>query len=260
MLAKAIKAVVRETFPQSFQRSQEALTRYRLNRVTRLLARRHGLVVQSGPFKGMKYVSHAICSSLAPKLLGSYEAELHEALTQIIGADYETVIDIGCAEGYYAVGLALQLPNARMFAFDIDSRARELCKALARTNDVSERVSVEGECGYERLQTLTSSRALVVCDCEGCELGLLDPSLIPGLRTSDLLVELHDMVDPSISKTIVERFAPTHEITLIDSADRNPSLFPALKDFSPATQRTAVAEFRGEMMQWAYMRARAFAD
>ena len=256
MLGSAIKGIVSKTFPQTYQRGQAVLTQYRLNRVTRSLERHHGLVVQSGPFEGMKYVSEAICSSLAPKLLGSYEAELHEALTEIIAADYETVIDIGCAEGYYAVGLALHLPKARMYAFDIDSRARDLCKALAMTNDVSERVSVEGECDHKRLQTLTNGRSLIVCDCEGCELGLLDPSLVPGLKASDLLVELHDMVDPSISKTIVERFAPTHEITLIDSAERNPSLFPALQRYSPATQRTAVSEFRGAMMQWAYMRVR----
>ena len=72
---------------------------------------------QSGPFAGMSCISEAICSSLVPKLLGSYESELHQVLNQILETDYQNVIDIGCAEGYYAVGLALRLPNARVYAW-----------------------------------------------------------------------------------------------------------------------------------------------
>jgi hypothetical protein len=157
------------------------------------------------------------------------------------------------------VGLANRLPNAKVYAFDIDAHARELCKTLAEQNGVSARVSVAGECDHKGLQVLTGSRVLVVCDCEGCELGLLDPELVPGLKESDLLVELHDMVDPSITPTLMSRFRPTHDITLIDATERDPSQFADLKKFSPATQRTAVAEFRDAQMQWAYMRAKKFA-
>jgi hypothetical protein len=225
-----------------------------------VLARKHGLIVLGGPFKGMKYLSEAVCSSLTPKLLGSYEGELHEALTQIIDTDYETIVDIGCAEGFYAVGLALRLPHAQVHAFDIDAHARELCKTLAIANEVSERVSVAGECDHKGLEALTGGRVLIVCDCEGCELGLLDPAGAPGLKTCDLLVELHDMVDARITPTLIDRFTPTHDITLIDASERDPSRFPELKDFSLATQRTALAEFRDAQMQWAWMRAKTRAD
>jgi len=258
MLKRVIRTLA-GTFPRTYRRSQEALTRYRLKLVSRSLARQHGFVVLSGPFEGMKYLSEAVCSSLTPKLLGSYEAELHDALNEIIATDYDSVVDIGCAEGFYAVGLAMRLPNAKVYAFDIDAHARELCKTLAEQNGVSARVSVAGECDHKGLQVLTGSRVLVVCDCEGCELGLLDPELVPGLKESDLLVELHDMVDPSITPTLMSRFRPTHDITLIDATERDPSQFADLKKFSPATQRTAVAEFRDAQMQWAYMRAKKFA-
>jgi SAM-dependent methyltransferase len=260
MLSNRIKNVVRKTFPKKYQLAQEALRRYRLKHVTRVLARKHGLVVLTGPFQGMKYLSEAVCSSLTPKLLGSYESELHEALAQIIAADYETVVDIGCAEGFYAVGLALRLQHARVYAFDIDARARELCRELAAINQVSERITIQGECDHKGLQALLGSPALIVSDCEGCELGLLDPALVPGLKTSDLLVELHDMFDDRITPTLMARFCPTHDITLIDSAERDPSLFPELKDFSLLMQRTAVAEFRHAQARWAYMRAKRVSD
>lgn len=252
-----LKAGLQRTFPEAYRTLQETLTDYRLKRVTRLIERQNGLVVQSGPFAGMTYVSEAICSSLVPKLLGSYEAELHAVLAEVFARNYETVIDIGCAEGYYAVGAALRLPQARVVAFDINERARELCLRLAQANKVGDRVQVEGECSHERLRRLITTRTLIICDCEGCELQLLDPALVPELRNSDLVLELHDMIDARITPTTLARFNATHEITLIDAVERDPGAFPILKKFSPLTQRAAVAEFRGATMQWSYMSAKA---
>jgi hypothetical protein len=53
-----------------------------------------------------------------PKLLGCYEQELHPALNRAIDTDYGVILNIGCAEGYYPVGLARVLPTAHVIAFD----------------------------------------------------------------------------------------------------------------------------------------------
>ena len=63
------------------------------------------------------------------------------------------------------------------------------------------------------------------------------------------------MIDPAITPTIRCRFSETHEITLIPVEDRDPSAFPALRGFDLLTQRTALAEFRDEPLQWAFMRS-----
>jgi hypothetical protein len=256
MLVDSLKTILRNSLPGPYRSLQESLANRRLRRVSRMIEDECGLVVQSGPFAGMAYVSEAVCSSLVPKLLGSYEAELHEVLAEILTRDYETVIDVGCAEGYYAVGLALGLPRARVHAFDIDARARKLCTSLAQANKVADRVIVAVECDHEKLNKLICGSTLIVCDCEGCELQLLDPKFAPAILKSDLLVELHDMIVPNITPTILSRFAATHEITLVDAEERNPNDFPLLKDFDQLTQRTAVAEFRDGQMQWGYLRAR----
>jgi hypothetical protein len=254
MLTESLKPLLRRALPGPYGSVQSTLATYRSKRVVRALVKQYGLVVQAGPFAGMSYVTQAVCSTLAPKLLGSYEAELHDVLARICATDYETIIDVGCAEGYYAVGLALRLPQARVHAFDIDARARQLCATMAQANNVSAQVAIEGACTHERLQALTQgARTLVVCDCEGYELELLQPERVPGLRTSDLLVELHDMIDPRITPAITARFAATHEITLLDSVERDPNAYPALKDFNLLTRRVAISEFRDGPMQWAFM-------
>lgn len=82
---------------------------YVLRRKTMMIVKeRFGdLVVKSGPFRGLQYiVAESICSALVPKLLGSYESELHETLERLLCNDYDLVLDIGCAEGFYAVGIA----------------------------------------------------------------------------------------------------------------------------------------------------------
>jgi hypothetical protein len=59
----------------------------------------------------MAYIPQAVGSALIPKLLGCYEAELHGVIACALNTTYDTIIDIGCAEGYYAVGLALHFPD-----------------------------------------------------------------------------------------------------------------------------------------------------
>ena len=89
-----------------------------------------------------------------PKLVGSYEAELHGVIEQIVATDYQVVVDVGCAEGYYANGLARRLPSARVYAFDTDPEARHLCEAMAALNGVEKRVIVGGKCEPDDLNAL----------------------------------------------------------------------------------------------------------
>jgi hypothetical protein len=50
--------------------------------------------VLDGPFAGMRYVPRAAGSSLLPKLLGSYEAELHGIVAVVINSDYRKIVDV----------------------------------------------------------------------------------------------------------------------------------------------------------------------
>ncbi len=255
-LAEGLKKSLHRASPRLYSRLQEAWTSYRVDKITRAIVGRHGLVVQQGPFAGMQYVHKAAGSSLLPKLLGCYEAELHETIAEVFSFKYTRIVDIGCAEGYYAVGLAVQLPDVEVFAFDIDAKARELCVEMAVVNCVADRVFVAGECGSQHLDTLIKDRTLVICDCEGCELNLLDPNVVPSLSSCDVLVELHDFIHRTISSTILSRFSSTHNISLIVSQDRNPDAYAELRDLSDWDKRVAVAEFREERMQWAFMKSR----
>lgn len=241
---------------------ERVLRQLGLPRLLRAYSARYGFVVRSGPFAGMKYAPRAVGSALIPKLVGSYESELHGVISRILATPYDTIVDIGCAEGYYAVGLALRIPGARVFAFDIDPLGRRLCRAMARANGVAGRVTIAGRCDANTLQARLDGkrrRALVMCDCEGCEMDLLRPERTFALRAADLLIELHDGVDPAISRVVPERFAQTHDLTLVPAAtSQDPARWPDLDFLGDADRRLAVSELRhGPQQQWAYLTVRS---
>ena len=114
--------------------------------LTRAVVRRTGQSVASGPFRGMKYVADGVGSVYYPKLLGVYERELHPVIEAIHSLGPDRIIDIGAAEGYYAVGLAMSNPKAIVTAFEQESDGQELIRDMAARNGVVDRVHVLGRC------------------------------------------------------------------------------------------------------------------
>ena len=193
-----------------------------------LTKKQTGRRVRSGPFEGMSYLDVSQGSCYIPKLLGIYERELHAVVEDLIASQPETVIDLGAAEGCYAVGLARRLPEARVVAFEMEERGRTAMAAMAAMNGVTDRVEVRGKCEADDLSDVLaeSKSPSLICDVEGYEDVLLDPAAVPSLAAARILVELHDFISPGLYEKITERFLPTHVVERIWQADRNISEFP----------------------------------
>ena len=215
-------------------------------------------VVQSGPFQGMQFHSQAAEGCYIPKLLGCYEEELHPLIRHISEQKlYDRIINVGCAEGYYAIGLARCLPEATVLAFDINPKAQESCKQLAALNQVGERVIVGGRVSQQDWPGLIDERVLIVSDCEGAEYELLDPLQCPDLLRADFLIELHGVDSkPELAEALLNRYRDTHEIQMIGHGGRNPSQYNELNRQKHLDQLLAVWEFRGGPTPWAYLRVK----
>ena len=214
----------------------------------------YGLSVASGPFAGMTLLAEASWGDgdLSPKLLGCYEAELHPAIAKAVSRNPTAVVNIGCAEGYYAVGIARALPRAKVFAFDANEKAEAICLRAAAVNQVSNRVVVAGTCGIESLARIMSEneRPLLIVDCEGAELQLLDPAHVPELLQCDMIIECHDFVDPQITAVLQKRFAASHDIEQVLEGPRDPNEFAGLQNSSSLDRWLAVNENRPNTMSW----------
>lgn len=116
----------------------------RLNQALRLLSKwrsvlirnrlllQQGTVVMEGILEGLDFLTDSAEGCHIAKLLGCYEQPLQPYLEAAIHTGYDTVINIGCAEGYYAVGMARKMQGTRILAYDLNPKARKVCAELAK--------------------------------------------------------------------------------------------------------------------------------
>jgi hypothetical protein len=244
--------------------SARALHRIRIEAIgarklelTGYVYKRTGGIIESGPFRGLKLaplVSHGF-GDLAAMLLGFYEQELGPAIERAAETGYDLVVNIGAAEGYYAVGLARLMPQSRVIAIEANANAHDICRRNAEENGVGSRIEIRGRQSADELQeTLQSARsAFLLVDCEGCELELLNPQSVPALDRSDIIVECHDFIDRRTTGALRERFDRTHDIELIEQGGRNPNASKHLRRMNETDRWLLISEGRPETMHWLAM-------
>lgn len=214
------------------------------------------LVVQNGPFKGMRYPEiNSVCSTIYPKLLGCYEKELWETIDKFKSNKYTEIIDVGCAEGYYAIGLGINIPNAKVFAYDTDEKARTLCEKMAILNNIKDKIIIKSECTPEELASFSfKGKGLIICDCEGFEKELFTENNIRNLINCDLIIETHDLFDINISTYLKKVIHQTHNIYSVKSIDDIEKVltynFNGLEKLSFIEKKQVLTEKRGAIMEW----------
>jgi SAM-dependent methyltransferase len=194
-------------------------------------------------------------SAVFPKLLGCYEAELVDFLETALRAAPPLIVDVGCAEGYYATGCALRSPTSRVVAADLSPTARALCADMATRNGVQDRMQIMGLLNRDRLVSFASESAgFLICDCEGGEEALLDEEVLTKLSSWFLLVELHEYLVPGIEGRLIAMASRTHEVVVIDSIDdyRRPHKWPlaCTEGLSAKIKHELYREGRPGLMRW----------
>jgi hypothetical protein len=180
---------------------------------TRTIQLSNGLI-QKGPFSGMRYHDKSYSSGSCSKFNGTYEQEIQPIIENEINKQYDVFIDIGSADGYYSVGMALWSNCSKIISFECSQKARDLQYKLAVLNKVQERISIRGRCEKDDLKNCLKDfkNALILCDIEGYEYELLNPKLIPDLKKTSLIIEVHNHVWDKMENEISKRYIHTHDI------------------------------------------------
>jgi hypothetical protein len=211
--------------------------------------------VISGPFKDMTILP-VFCwgdGDIAGKLLGLYEDELYAIIEDEIAKGHDLVINYGCAEGFYGIGLAMRLPDAKVVLFDIAQNALDAAKQNADANGATN-VEYTLECTHAKVESLlaAATNPLIVMDCEGAEVMVLDPQQIPSLKKATVLVETHDCIKYGITDELVRRFDDTHEINLVLQGTKNLYIEP-IHDIGDVDKMILNCENRPSTMGWLHM-------
>ena len=213
-----------------------------------ILANHFQWTVHKGPFKGLKLSVGDLY--LSNKFLGIYEECLHPWIELAISYLPDTIVNVGCGDGYYGLGLGIRCPNSHVVCIDTNPTCIEHVETNAEANAFT-RFSATTKSTPEGLEAFisTSKRPFIVMDCEGAELELLEPSAAPSLRNALILVELHPFIVPGIEETLYSRFSDTHTIERISQT--TPAIhIPELKNMSDWDKMIVLSESRPCSMEW----------
>ena len=197
--------IVRKVFPERFRPA--GILRRQLERET-------GGMTIAGPFRGLKLGTILRYRRFAHAfMLGTFEREIQPFIERAIEQGIPRIVNVGSADGYYAIGMCLRMPDVEMIAYEMDADRRDKLRYVAELNGVLDRLDIRGLCEPDDLERVLSEPGgptLIMSDVEGHEEVLLDPVRIPALRGAYILVEVHEHFVPGIQRKLHERFDSTH--------------------------------------------------
>lgn len=249
-LFKLIVKIWRKTLAPFFTKEEVSQKYYDL------YISQHEPVVSTGPFTGLKYIPESAGSVLFHKLVGYYEEVLHPTIETLKQDNFDTIIDIGCAEGYYLIGLGRHFSSAHLIGYDIDERALALSRNLFDINHLNNKITLDANCTFAKLESNITNNTLLICDAEGFEDYILDPSLAPTLlNVKQLIVETHEFAAPKVIENLTKRFSKTHTLETITFKQADYQKYPFLNTITNKSDLYTLLRERGEQEQvWLNMR------
>jgi hypothetical protein len=224
----------------------------------------HGLTCRGGPFAGLRYPRAALLRipGLVAHLAGTYELELHPVVESLIARRPPLLVNIGAGDGYYAVGMALRCPDLAVIAYEADPYRVPICRRIARLNGVEQRIEQRGICTPDDLASLPAEPGTaVIADCESAERELIDPDRVEWLRSSTLLIEVHESIDADLPAQLEQRLKPSHALEWITPSKRyvwDPEYSMGWSaGLSPAQLEMVMAELRPVRTPWLWATPRA---
>ena len=212
--------------------------------------------VQQGPFKGMIISDHQFWGSgdKSSKILGLYEKEIQDLLVEIQkNKNYSTFIDIGGADGFFAIGSVVNKLFNNCEVFEISKKGRNSIKINSKKNNVLDQVNINEKATKKSVLELENiGDAVILCDIEGGEYELFDEDFIDKVHPSELIIEIHKNKNKSLPE-FENRFNKKYLLKKILQEPRSLKNFNELKNFNDNNRALLVSEGRSYIQEWWYL-------
>ena len=210
--------------------------------------------VQYGPFKGI-VISENVWNEhdLSSKLLGIYEFHISSKIKEL-SASYESFINLGGGDGYFALGFSKLNPKKKCIVFEKEFLNRQSIKLNSQANSLSNITLLESVDETNFISNLKSyPRSLILCDIEGFEFELFTSKVLEKCKGCTVIIELHDTFEKNLflRQSLFERASKLFEINIINSPPDLPiNKFDIIKDFPDDERLLAFSEGRPHLMDW----------
>jgi len=227
------------------------------NKVLNKLILEHGYQVAYGTFKGMKLSKNIYWAKddLITHILGVYEEHILKKLIEFSKKGNYPFIDIGAADGYFAIGMAFSETFKKIYAFEIEEGGRNSLNKNIENNFCKDKVVIDIEANFETLQEIINKNksAVILIDIEGSEFDLLDDKLLKLLSNCYIVCELH----PALSvnglekqNMLINNAKAFFDVSIIQRESYCPNKFSELNEFTDEERLIAFGEGRENNMNW----------
>lgn len=236
--------------------SDETVRRFRLGQK---LSATLNHTVRYGPFKGVQLSDNSWwgAADRGSMLLGIYEKEVLEALVEL-SSGRSTFIDVGAADGYYAVGAIRSGYFDNAYCFEISEDGRGAIRANARRNRIEDRIHIYGKAEEGFLDVLLEDfdidlgSTVLLMDIEGAEFEILKDFEFEKIQHCALIIEVHDWEAPTDFGLVelVRKAERYFNVVWLETGSRDLSRFQELTDWPDDDRWILCSEGRRQVMKW----------
>ena len=212
--------------------------------------------VQQGPFKGMIINEDQFWGpgDRSSKILGLYEKEIQDLIVSIQkDKNYSTFVDIGGADGFFAIGSLVNNLFEKCEVFEISKKGRNSIQKNSKKNNVYDSIKIHDKASKRSLIKIDNiNNSLILCDIEGGEYELFDEKLINEIYPSDIIIEIHKNKENSLVN-FEKRFTKTYSLTKITQEPRSLKNFKELENINDNNRALIMSEGRSGIQEWWYL-------
>tara|TARA_B100000900_G_C20510276_1_gene687684 strand:+ start:56 stop:883 length:828 start_codon:yes stop_codon:yes gene_type:complete len=233
--------------------STQAYFEKRKYKISKKISNSLGNKVISGCYQGMILNKKQWWgrSDVLTKLLGMYEQEVQIKINEILKNNkIKNFIDIGAADGFFAIGVKLKNPEVNVIAYELSNVGREFLSIAEKINNVQ--IEIHSEATYESLFPYRENKNLFLIDIEGDEYNLLNNKILEMHKKSFFIIELHihTKKERSSKAKFISLCSDLFKTSLIKTGSRDFIDFDFLHDLSDYDRWILASEGRECMGEW----------
>lgn len=226
-------------------------------RLSNILKKMHKNCIAYGPFKGLKLSSttHWSAPDHGAMILGLYEQEILQQICSL-PQKYNTLIDLGAADGYYGIGVLVNHLFSKSYCYEITEKGRTSILENAKLNNLESQVEIRGIATQDFIDEFAQSicdTSVLLIDIEGGEFDLLTKNVFEKFKNSPIFVEIHDFFfadGKNHLNKILSNSKSTHKSSVLTTSNRDLSIFSELKSWNDHDRWLLCSEGRAQQMIW----------
>ena len=214
--------------------------------------------VSAGPFQGLQLNRDTWWgrSDLGAQCLGVYEKQILDLISA--QGPFDTFLDIGAADGYYAVGCLHSKMAKKAICFEISEEGQRAIQENWMINDRPGELEILGEANEQSIANIASAlpeNTLVLVDIEGYEFDLLSQTVISLLSRYTIVIEIHNWINgfenkyPALLRDLDNYF----NISVVKPAERNTQNIELLRSYTDDNRLLVASERRPCLMRFIHL-------